>query len=79
MKTIQETSLLNIRVGDRIRIEEDNRIGQLIDIQLTPNGVNNPIIIAVLTIQFKNGDRFSATSDKFIPVQDELYCEKIYY
>lgn len=78
MKTIEETTLLSIRVGDRLRIKEDNRTGQLVEIQLTPNGVENPVVVALLTIQFKNGGRFQATSDKFIPVEKELYLEKMY-
>lgn len=79
MKTVQDTTLLAIREGDLLMERDgEQRIGQLIDIQLSPNGVNDLRIVAILTVKFKHGSSMSATSEKFVPVDGELYCEKIY-
>lgn len=76
-KTIKQTSLLTIRVGDLIKIIEDGRVGQLQNIELTPNGANDSKLVVVLTIKMETG-YFIATSDKFEALPDFQYCERIY-
>jgi hypothetical protein len=73
-----KSSLIEIKIGNPIMHIEDNRIGILRDIRLSPNGINDPTIIAILFVEF-NGQRgmsvMSATSNKFTPVDYHTYPE----
>lgn len=76
MKTIKDTSLLTIRIGDKIQFE-DKRIGQLIAMELCPNGFHDPKIVVLLTMKTDTG-KVQATSDRFNLIENELYLERIY-
>jgi hypothetical protein len=69
----QRTVGIRIRVGDKLQYD-DGRIGTLRAIELGPNGTSNPAIVAILTVQLKEST-VTATSDKFSPVDGELYLE----
>lgn len=74
-----KTSLVQLRIGDSVIYEPDNRKIPLIidEIKLVPNGINDPKLVAVITAKHSNGFRVEATSDKFI-VDDQYEYNSIY-
>lgn len=76
MKTIQETSLLSIRIGDILQYE-DGRIGQLVDLDIVPNGTDDTSIVLLLKLKLDTGYIWAA-SNRFKPVDNILYLERIY-
>lgn len=77
MKTIEDTSLLTIRIGDKLQYKSDGRIGQLVNIELAPNGQQDHTVVCILEVEFKDSS-VKATSHHFIVVEEELYLERIY-
>lgn len=69
----KRTACIRIRIGDKLRYD-DGRIGTLKAIELAPNGVDNPRIVALLSVKMENSV-VSATSDKFTPVHGEQYLD----
>ena len=73
-----KTSLIGIEIGNKIKEISSGRIGKLRDFKLTPNGINDPKLVAILFVEM-NGERgksvISATADKFEPIDDEGYIE----
>lgn len=72
------TTLIQIRKGDIVIYEPENRAMEMkvVDYQLTPNGVNNPRLVCVITAIRDDGFEVTATSDKFIPLSKGNYIDK---
>jgi len=63
-----------LRKGDKV-IYNDTSIGIIKNINLVPNGVKHPNLIAQLEVKFDNGGGVIATAEKFKPVIGELYLD----
>lgn len=63
-----KTSLIQLRIGDPIIYEPNERNIQMIveDIKLTPNGINDSKLVALIIAKRNDGFMVEATSDKFI-------------
>jgi hypothetical protein len=72
------TTLIQIRKGDTVIYEPKNRAMEMkvIDYQLTPNGMNNPKLVCVITAMREDGFEVNATSDKFISLSEGNYIDK---
>ena len=70
-----KTSLIKLDIGSHVQVIDDNRIGKIQSINLTPNGINSPEIVALLTVKFFDGKMLMATSNKFKPLPDMEYEE----
>jgi hypothetical protein len=69
----KKTACIILRVGDSV-IDNESRIGKIISIELVPNGISDPSLIARLTVKHQWG-KIIATADKFRPVIGEKYLE----
>ena len=69
-----KSSLIKIKIGECL-LYNKTRIVTLNDIVLTPNGIYDTNIVAVLYATDENGNTISATSDKFSHVSDVTYEE----
>ena len=69
---IMTTCLVQLRIGDPIYYPSRDCILKIIDYQLTPNGINDPKLVCIITAE-KEGYTVSATSDKFKIVDDQEY------
>jgi len=65
---------IKLRIGDKVSYM-DTHEGTIKSINLVPNGVNDPRLIAQLEIKLDNGGSVMATGDKFKPVIGELYLD----
>lgn len=70
---LHTTACISIRIGDKVKYE-DGRIGILKEIEIKPNGVWKPILIARLRVKMKDSEVI-ATADKFTPVDGEQYLD----
>lgn len=70
---LNRTACIEIREGDKVKYD-DGRVGILKKIELKPNGVNNPYLIALLTVKLDKS-MVTATADKFSPVPNEKYLD----
>lgn len=68
-----KTGCIRIRIGDKVKYE-DGRIGTLKSIELAPNAAIAPNLVALLNVRLGNST-VSATSDKFTPVESEMYLD----
>jgi len=75
-KPYKDTSLIVIKVGEKVKRKEDSKIGTLMDISLTPNGINDSSLVCILVVKYDDGRISSSTSDKFEPADDVLYEEQ---
>ena len=67
------TTRVSIRVGDKLQLIEDGRIGILKLIEVVSNNTNDDLI-ARLTIKILyTHNTVMATADKFSPVEGEQY------
>ena len=73
--TIKESCLIQIEKGALIQIIDDKRKGKILDFIITPNGSSDHSLVCIIYIQLENGNTYSATSDKFEPIDDVLYPE----
>lgn len=74
-KTIEQTSLIQLSIGDRCRGDND-RTGTIVDMVLVPNGINDPALVALLYVKMDDtGNILSATSNRFYPVPKNHYKE----
>lgn len=69
----KKTACIEIRVGDTVRYE-DGRLGELKKIELKPNGIDSPSLVALLTVKFIDST-IIATSDKFEPAENVQYLD----
>lgn len=72
-----KSSLIEIGIGKAV-LYEDGRVGVVRDIKITPNGISNPKLVALLFVEIDNEGKksmVSATSDRFFPAEDEEYEE----
>ena len=73
-----KSSLIEIAVGNLVKEIDSERVGVVRDIKLTPNGVNDPQLVAILFVEMagiRGKSIVSATSNKFCPVEYETYAE----
>lgn len=68
-----KTACIEIRIGDKVKYK-DGSIGTLEKIELMPNGVHNPGLIARLTIKCPD-KKIMATANHFLPVDGEQYLD----
>jgi hypothetical protein len=71
------TSLIEIAIGNPVKFE-DGRIGILRDIKLTPNGISNPELVAILFVEidgFRGRGIMTGTANRFTPVEEFEYEE----
>lgn len=70
--------LIQIRKGDTVIYEPKNRAMEMkvIDYQLTPNGMNDPKLVCVVTAIREDGFEVTATSDKFIYLSSSNYIDE---
>lgn len=68
-----KSCLIQIKVGDTVSYDGHQVIVK--DVVLTPNGVNDPKLVALVYTQKENGNMVSATADKFEPSLDFDYDE----
>lgn len=68
-------SLVQVRVGNILNTPYKEP-AELISISLRTNGVDDPTIVAVFTVEFGNGNRLIATSNHFTPVIGQAYLEE---
>lgn len=69
----KQTACICIREGDMVQYE-DGRQGIIHKIQLVPNGVRAPQLIARLTVKGSWGTLI-ATANHFVPVPGEKYLD----
>lgn len=67
--------LIKLGVGSRVREIDGDRVGKIISINLVPNGINNPELVASLVVEWDKGGKISATSKHFAPLDNERYEE----
>ena len=74
-----KTSLIQLRIGNPIIYEPNGRNYELtiVNYKLTPNGINDPKLVCLITASGLNGFTVEATSDKFIVKDSEEY-ETVY-
>ena len=66
------TTLLQVQVGDRVVHRESGRWGFVVGVALTPNGINDPSLVAMLRVKFDDR-HIVATADKFAVDGGSLY------
>lgn len=66
-------SLVHIRVGDSILDIECGEPVTVRDFYVVPNGMIDPRLVCVIIARRANGNVFSATSDHFAALTDEVY------
>ena len=73
-----KTCLVQLRIGDMVIYEPENRAIEvkIKDYQLTPNGMNDPKLVCVITAVRNDGFEATATSDKFSIKETEDYIDK---
>ena len=69
-----KSSMIEIAIGNPIKFEDD-RIGILRDLKMTPNGMNDRSIVTILFVEMEGGGIMSATANRFTPVDDFEYEE----
>lgn len=70
-----KSSLIQIKVGDPV-IEKDRGIKcEVLDLKITPNGVDDPKLVVLLYVRKPDGGVLEGTSDRFIPCEDFEYEE----
>lgn len=62
---------IQVKVGDQVLYNGEPVT--VLDYYLTPNGIANPELVAVVVARRDNGNRVSATSDKFVPLKNGVY------
>lgn len=67
--------MIKLEVGSPVIDLASKRKGLILDCTLTPNGVNSPGLVAVLVVEFEDGGKMSATSEKFGAVPEIIYSE----
>ena len=68
--------LIEIQIGDPVQERHKlYRRGKVSDIKISPNGVLNPELIALLVVDLDDGGKVIATADKFVTVPDHKYTE----
>jgi hypothetical protein len=70
-----KSSLVEIKIGDKILHHERNEIVEVVDIKLTPNGTDDNKLVALLFVRRPNGNILSGTSDRFGVIADRDYDE----
>jgi len=65
------STLIRINIGDIVSYDGD--LVKVLDVVITPNGVDDPKLVALVYAQKPNGNTVSATADKFYPVATEEY------
>ncbi len=66
--------LIEIKKGSKVQHIQDGTIGEVVDIKLSPNGVNDPSLVAILFVKTAKGF-MSATSNRFKIIEEEQYEE----
>jgi hypothetical protein len=75
-KTFNQSCLIEVRRGEMVEeLRARKRIGIVRDLRLVPNGVNDPKLICLLTIEFPGGGKTVSASSHWKPVSDEYYLE----
>lgn len=74
-KKYSDTCLIKIQKGDKIQRIEDGKIGEVVDFNLSPNGLDQKEIVSIIVVKFDDGRVCSATSDKFSAIKEEYYDE----
>ena len=70
------TTMIEIKIGDKVISKDNKEIGVIKDIKLVPNGVNNPELVAQLFIYIAKTDKMvCSTSENWKPLEDENYQE----
>jgi hypothetical protein len=70
--------MIEIKIGEKL-LYEDDRVGKLVDMKLTPNGFTDRSLVAILYVEMdgRHGKSImSATSNRFKPANEtyeELY------
>jgi hypothetical protein len=67
-----QTACIRLKVGDPVLGVKDPRKGTIIGIELTPNSLDDPGIVALLAVDFGTV-RVVGTSQHFRPVPDQEY------
>lgn len=68
-----KSSLIKIEKGNKVIYDGEKVV--IKDFVLTPNGMNDPKLVCIVYATKSNGNTVSATSDKFIPCESEVYEE----
>lgn len=74
MRKGEKGCLFTIKVGDEL-YDDRGRKCILKEINIVPNGVMNPELIALLYVQFEDGHFMSAEANHFKPLPDYEYVE----
>jgi len=69
------SSLIRIDIGDKVSYNGEPV--EVLDVVLTPNGVNDMSLVALVYARKENGNTVSATSKHFFPL-DEWEYEEFY-
>lgn len=65
--------MIQIKVGDKVSYNGDPV--EVLDVVLTPNGVNDMKLVAIVYARKENGNTISATANHFEPCEDVEYEE----
>jgi hypothetical protein len=68
-----KSCLVKIEKGDTVSYEGEKV--KVLDVVLTPNGINDMKLVAIVYARKENGNTISATSNHFEPCEDVEYEE----
>ena len=68
---IMKSALVRFNPGDKI-LHNGEKV-EFLDAVITPNGINNPELVAIIYARRNNGNTISATADRFKICEDEEY------
>ena len=70
------STMIEIRIGDKVISKDNKEIGIIKDIKLVPNGYRKPELIAQLFVYIEKTDRLiCSTSENWKALEDETYQE----
>lgn len=75
-KTIEQTCLIEIRRGERVKEKGAfGREGRVVDFRLVPNGMQDHTLICLLVVELPNGGRVVSGVSRWEPLPETFYLE----
>ena len=67
--------LIEVKLGERVKKKGSEEEGTLVDIRLSPNGMNRPELVATLYVKLDKGVMSCSTSEHWECIESYPYSE----